>query len=96
VGGSGSYAPTELRPRYNLGVALVRAGELVRAGKTFEEALEVSPEDDLSYAALGYCAESRGERAEALRLYLRALSLNPGNTYARLRIKEAGYEGFYH
>jgi len=89
-------APTELRPRYNLGVALARVGELFRATMAFKEALEVSPEDDLSYAALGYCAESRGERSEALRLYKRALSLNPRNTYARLRIEEFGYEGFYY
>jgi tetratricopeptide (TPR) repeat protein len=57
--------------------------------------LEVSPEDDLSHAALGYCAEIRGDRDQALRMYSKALILNPENLYARVRKSELEAEDRY-
>ena len=43
----------------------------------FGEALALNPMDDLTYAALGYCAEVKGEEQEALRFYRTALRLRP-------------------
>jgi tetratricopeptide (TPR) repeat protein len=80
------YSPNELRARYNLGVALVKAGEQELAGSVFKKALELDPSDDMSHAALGFCAEFRGARLEALKSYGMALSLNPDNEYARRRM----------
>jgi len=89
------YSPAELRPRYNWGVSLARAGQRCEARAAFEEALNISPIDDLSYAGLGYCAESRGAEVEALRFYRMALSLNPSNSYARLRADTIGERELY-
>ncbi|HLV02366.1 MAG TPA: tetratricopeptide repeat protein [Acidobacteriota bacterium] len=68
--------------RYNLGVALARAGNYTEALKEFQAAARLMPDDDLSYAAIGYCAEMSGDWPSARRNYQRALSLNPGNNYA--------------
>jgi hypothetical protein len=83
-------SPTSGRPRYNLGVALVRNGELELAHGAFEKALELAPSDDMSYAALGYCAEMRGDFRRAMWLYRAALDLNVENTYALSRLRDLG------
>jgi protein O-mannosyl-transferase len=80
----------EAVPHYNLAVALSRRGEIERARKGFETAARLNPEDDMSYAGLGFCAEFEGRWLDALRQYDRALALNPENGYARdaaLRIR---------
>ena len=81
-------SPASVRCRYNLGVALIRAGKLQSAQAAFERALELGPFDDMSCAALGYCAEIRGDFAGAMGLYRRSLGLNAGNTYAAARLKD--------
>ncbi|MFQ5737449.1 MAG: tetratricopeptide repeat protein [Acidobacteriota bacterium] len=76
-------SPSKARVRYNLGAALVRRGQTRPAEIEFRKAHHLNPRDDLSYAALGYCAE-RGRRWEQAReLYGWALKLNPSNRYAR-------------
>jgi hypothetical protein len=82
-----SHAPSELRPLYNLGVALARIGDQEGACGAFSEALSLYPRDGLSHAALGYCAETRGDQQEALQLYRAANRIDPENQYARLRIR---------
>jgi tetratricopeptide (TPR) repeat protein len=81
-------SPASVRSRYNLGVALIRAGKLQRAQSAFERAIELGPSDDMSYAALGYCAEMRGDLAGAIGFYRRSLGFNAENTYASARLKE--------
>jgi protein O-mannosyl-transferase len=79
VGRAGGMAT----PHYNLAVALSRRGEIAGARKSFETAVLLNPEDDMSYAGLGFCAESEGRWLDARGLYDRAVSLNPDNEYAR-------------
>lgn len=74
--------PNKGRIRYNLGVALARTGERQEALKEFQIAVSLMPGDDLSYAAIGYCAELAGDWSNARRNYQNALSLNPENDYA--------------
>jgi hypothetical protein len=80
---SASKSPLKARVRYNLGSALARDGRLDAAQREFETARDLNPLDDLSYAALGYCAEIRGEWELAIDQFSRALELDPDNDYAR-------------
>lgn len=78
-----SKSPRKARVHYNLGSALARGGRLDAAQREFETARDLNPLDDLSYAALGYCAEIRGEWELAVDQFSRALELDPENDYAR-------------
>jgi tetratricopeptide (TPR) repeat protein len=75
--------PGKSRVRYNHGSALARVGEIGNAEEEFRQANNLNPQDDLSYAALGYCAEVSGDLEEAGRLFGEALRLNPENRYAQ-------------
>ena len=89
-------APQELRPRYNLGVALLKAGKQECACEVFREANALNSRDELTYAALGYCAEIKGAKQEALEFYRIAARIDPENEYARQRIRfleTDAYEG---
>ncbi len=88
--------PGKLRVRYNLGVAWARQGDCGRARRQFETALALNPRDDMSYAALGYCAEVEGDLTSARRLYGIAVGHNAQNRYAReglVRLKRDGSGG---
>lgn len=76
-------SPAESLPRYNLGVALARLGRVEEAERSFLAGARLNPADDLGYAGLGFCAESRGQLRAAAGFYSHALNLNPGNIYAR-------------
>ncbi len=76
-------SPDKSRPHYNLGVALARLGRNIKAEVEFQNALNLNPEDDLSYAGLGYCAEVHSQLTKASTLYRQALALNPNNIYAQ-------------
>jgi len=74
--------PDKLRIQYNLGHAFLLEDQLLPAEAAFERALRLNPEDDLSYAALGYCAEVKGDWVRAHDHYRSAFDLNPENGYA--------------
>jgi tetratricopeptide (TPR) repeat protein len=76
-------SPGKPRVRYNLGSALARRGRVEAARREFETARDLNPLDDLSYAALGYCAEILEDWELAETHYARALDLSPDNDYAR-------------
>ncbi len=76
-------SPGKARVHYNLGVALAQRGEVTEAERRFRLSRNLNPLDDLSYAALGYCAEMRGQEQVALGFYRKASQLNPHNDYAR-------------
>ena len=76
-------SPGKARPHYNFGVALARRGDFSDAEREFKTARCLNPQDDLSYAALGYCAEQANRWDAARQLYRKALRLNPRNDYAR-------------
>jgi len=70
-------------PVYNLGVALIRNGEIEKGCESLLEAIKLNPRDDMSYSAAGYCYELMGERDLARAYYSRALEINPENNTAR-------------
>jgi tetratricopeptide (TPR) repeat protein len=74
--------PTDFVPHYNLAVAYARQGENAAAESEFLMARNLNDSDDLAYAGLGYCAESRKHWHEALAHYESALVINPANRYA--------------
>jgi tetratricopeptide (TPR) repeat protein len=75
-------APGLFYTHYNLGVALVRERQLDAAEDAFRRALRLNPQDDMSYAALAYCLELRGNPRRASVLYELALKLEPTNRFA--------------
>ena len=86
-------SPGKARPHYNLGVALLREGQVGEAGESFRAAASLDPEDDYNWAALGYLSELEGDRAGARAHYGRAVGLNPGNRYAQEGLKRVGESG---
>jgi Flp pilus assembly protein TadD len=72
----------DYRTHYNLGVALARKGSLEDARWRFGRSKDLNPDDDMSYAGLGFCAESEELWPEALEFYGTAVKLNPNNNYA--------------
>ena len=76
-------SPGKARVHYNLGATLSRLKRNEEAQTNFEKALFLDPESDLFQAALGYCAEIKGELDKAQTFYKKALHLNSENTYAR-------------
>ena len=86
-------SPGKARPRYNLGVALLREGRVAMAGESFRAAVSLDPDDDYNWAALGYLAELEGDRAGARAHYSRAVGMNPDNRYAEEGLKRVAEGG---
>ena len=86
-------SPGKARPHYNLGVALLREGQIGKAGESFRAAVSLDPEDDYTWAALGYLSELEGDRAGARAHFGRAVDLNPDNRYAQKGLKRVGESG---
>ena len=86
-------SPGKARPHYNLGVALLRDGQVEEAGESFRAAVSLDPDDDYNWAALGYLSELEGDRAGARAHYGRAVGMNPDNRYAQEGLKRVGERG---
>jgi len=84
--------PDEPRHPYLLGVALMRAGDVVAAIEPLRQANALDPDRALTLVALGLAYNSRKEYSEARPLLRRALDLEPENadTLAALAEAEAG------
>jgi tetratricopeptide (TPR) repeat protein len=68
--------PRASRPWYNLGRYYESArSDLSGALKFFEKAKELDPEDEKSWAHIGYCLEASGRTEEAHRAYAAAITL---------------------
>lgn len=86
-------SPGKARPHYNLGVALLRDGQVEEAGESFRSAVSLDPDDDYNWAALGYLAELEGDRDAARAHYGRAVGMNPDNRYAQDGLERVGERG---
>lgn len=75
--------PAQARVHYNLGASLARTGRIEEACRSFQTAFHLQPQESLTQAALGYCAEKAQDPLQAEAYYRRALELDPGNEYAR-------------
>jgi protein O-mannosyl-transferase len=83
-------SPHKPRTRYNLGVALIKNGQIQAARVEFEAAIALQPGDHYSYAAAGYCAEEQQEYETAFVFYSEARRLNENNEYARSGMERVG------
>jgi len=72
----------------SLGDALYRRGALAEAGEAYRSATQLAPAlgDDIFFK-LGNIAYKGGDRQEAIRLWKRALEINPGNDVVRTNLE---------
>ena len=76
-------APDEAEWHVNLGLLLVRKGEIARAAESFERAVRLRPRDAESYNNLGAMLARLGRTPEAIAAYARALEIKPQYALAR-------------
>jgi tetratricopeptide (TPR) repeat protein len=81
--------PDEPRHPYLLGVALMRAGDVVAAIEPLRKANALDPDRPLTLLALGLAYNSRKEYSEARPLLRRALDVEPDNADTRAALAEA-------
>ncbi len=72
-----------------LGEALLKSGDAGAAESDFREALGRNPRDAHALMGLAHLAESKGNLPEAINLYAKALSIDPGLTEARAALSRA-------
>ncbi|HWH92303.1 MAG TPA: O-antigen ligase family protein, partial [Baekduia sp.] len=75
--------PLSDRPALIKGSIALRYGDLPRARRAFEDALDRSPRGQYATLELGAIASVQGDRARAARLLARAVALAPRDTTAR-------------
>jgi tetratricopeptide (TPR) repeat protein len=61
----------------NLGSAYRQIGDLIKAKQCFNTALQLSPDLPMAMIGLGLIAERNGDQSEAVRLYSRAMAVQP-------------------
>jgi tetratricopeptide (TPR) repeat protein len=76
---------------YDAGAAYLRLGELDRAEQAFDRAIQRDPDMADAYNAKGVIQTRRRNYDEALGLFRRALSLNPGDAGYRINVSLAYY-----
>ena len=76
-------APDEAEWHVNLGLLLVRKGEIARAAESFERAVRLRPQDAESYNNLGAMLARLNRTTEAIAAYTRALEIRPQYPLAR-------------
>jgi Flp pilus assembly protein TadD len=72
------------------GQALLHLGYLYDAETSFRETLRLNPEDVDAHVNLGYIADRRGDRDQALEHNLNAARLDPGNAIATENVTTLG------
>lgn len=72
-------SPQEPLPRYNLGAALERQGNLDAAMEQYRQAIALQPAS-VAHRALGHAYYLKGRKNEAAREYAKALELDPENS----------------
>jgi superkiller protein 3 len=76
-------APDEAEWRVNLGLLLVRKGDIAGAAESFDQAVRLRPQDAESYNNLGAMLARLGRTPEAIAAYTRALEIRPQYALAR-------------
>ena len=80
--------PKSAKVHYDLGSAYGNRGDLARAAREFQTALQLDPSNSLIHYALGLVHAQRGEAALARQAWERALKLDPSFTLAQERLAE--------
>jgi tetratricopeptide (TPR) repeat protein len=81
--------PSQSRPRFLLGLALERSGDIPAATKSYEEALALDPKDAETVAHLGNLYAGLKRYPEAETKFRAALELQPKSSQAMLGLAQA-------
>jgi tetratricopeptide (TPR) repeat protein len=82
--------PDNIEARYLLGVCEKAAGDLDLAEATFRKVIARMPTHHQALYGLGLVLESKGNIAEAVELWKKALSIKPNFDYAARKLSEYG------
>lgn len=85
--------PTSAKAHFNLGSVYGNRGDMARAAREFQRALELDPGNPRIHYAIGLLRYQQGDREAARQAWDRALSFDPSFTQARDRLAELGIRG---
>lgn len=72
-----SYGAGDFSKHYNKGIEFYKQGKYDQAGKAFEEAIEIKPNDVYALYGLGNTYYCKAKYDEAVKIYSRAIKINP-------------------
>ena len=72
-----SYGAGDFSKHYNMGIEFYKQGKYDQAGKAFEEAIKIKPNDVYALYGLGNTYYCKAKYDEAVKIYLRAININP-------------------
>ena len=72
-----SYGAGDFSKHYNKGIEFYKQGKYDQAGKSFEEAIKIKPNDVYALYGLGNTYYCKAKYDEAVKIYSRAIKINP-------------------
>jgi len=72
-----SYGAGEFSKHYNKGIEFYKQGKYDQAGKSFEAAIKIKPNDVYALYGLGNTHYCKAKYDEAVKVYTRAININP-------------------
>ena len=72
-----SYGAGDFSQHYNKGIEFYNQGKYDQAGKAFEDAIEIKPNDVYALYGLGNTYYCKAKYDEAVKIYSRAININP-------------------
>ena len=72
-----SYGAGDFSKHYNKGIEFYKQGKYDQAGKSFEEAIKIKPNDVYALYGLGNTHYCKAKYDEAVKVYTRAININP-------------------
>jgi len=72
-----SYGAGDFSKHYNKGIEFYKQGKYDQAGKSFEEAIKIKPNDVYALYGLGNTYYCKAKYDDAVKIYARAININP-------------------
>ncbi|ODS30327.1 MAG: hypothetical protein SCARUB_04565 [Candidatus Scalindua rubra] len=72
-----SYGAGKFKQHYNKGIEFYKQGKYDQAGKEFEKAIELKPNDVYALYGLGNTYYCKAKYDDAVKIYTRAININP-------------------
>ena len=72
-----SYGADDFSQHYNKGIEFYKQGKYDQAGKAFEDAIKIKPNDVYALYGLGNTYYCKAKYDEAVKIYSRAININP-------------------
>ena len=72
-----SYGAGDFSKHYNKGIEFYKQGKYDQAGKAFEEAIKIKPNDVYALYGLGNTYYCKAKYDDAVKIYSRAIKINP-------------------